>query len=312
MIDWQALVNEYRSRELTWGKDRIVAFAGIARAFRNLGALTYLAGAWLEFLPLSLLWYVGRKSEAAVRHLGPGVIRGGIVRYPVAVHEEVVHEAPSWSQFSVPIYTHHQTLFVFNKDEVFIRCKSFRAAPRDIWDDIYWATTSHTFRFDNHAPDHFPDPTGFVDFAKLELTLDMPIRPVRVSWPAELSTHFDRIRTSNALDVNLDWIPDFTYYSDSPDTSASPPRRAVLALIAEFQICRVAGECNIQRRFAGLALVRGEREGTWIRVGAWKLKVRICGVDVNEGNVADVAKRWSEYNMWEIGETWKIEKVTLI
>jgi hypothetical protein len=59
-------------------------------------------------------------------------------------------------------------------------------------------------------------------------------------------------------------------------------------------------------------LVRGEREGTWIRVGAWKLKVRICGVDVNEGNVADVAKRWSEYNMWEIGETWKIEKVTLI
>jgi hypothetical protein len=188
----------------------------------------------------------------------------------------------------------------------------FKATPRDIWDDIYWATSSHSFQFDEHANNYFPDSTGFVDFAGLELTLDMHIRPVKTSWLAKLNTHFECIRTSNTLDTNINWIPDFTYYLDNPDASASPPRRDVLVLIAEFQVCRVAGECNIQRRFAGLALVRGEREGTWLRVGAWKLKVRICGVGVNGENMADVAKRWREYDMWEVGGTWRMEKVTLV
>ncbi|KAL1798031.1 hypothetical protein ACET3X_004637 [Alternaria dauci] len=66
-IDWQNLVNEYRSRKLSFGKDRIIAFAGVARAVTNLGQLTYLAGLWKEIFPVALLWYVDKKIKALVR-----------------------------------------------------------------------------------------------------------------------------------------------------------------------------------------------------------------------------------------------------
>lgn len=50
IIDWQSLINEYRSRALTKACDRVIAFAGIARAFTNLGDMTYLAGCWASTL----------------------------------------------------------------------------------------------------------------------------------------------------------------------------------------------------------------------------------------------------------------------
>ncbi|KAI4694302.1 hypothetical protein J4E81_006518 [Alternaria sp. BMP 2799] len=54
--NWLSLINEYRARNLSFGKDRIIAIAGIARAFAHLGNLTYLAGLWRECLPVTLLW----------------------------------------------------------------------------------------------------------------------------------------------------------------------------------------------------------------------------------------------------------------
>jgi hypothetical protein len=55
-------------------------------------------------------------------------------------------------------------------------------------------------------------------------------------------------------------------------------------------------------------LVRGEREGTWMRV----VKIKICGADVDGEHVADVARRWREYDVWEVGGAWKMERVTLV
>jgi hypothetical protein len=313
MIDWQALLGEYRNRNLTKAKDRVVAFAGIACAFQNMGSLTYLAGAWAEFFPLCALWYVARKSQATVWFEGPAIRPGETVTYPIAIHEKVVQKAPSWSQFSVPIYTHHQTFFVFNDDEVFVRSKSFEVAPRVFWDDIHW-TALESFRFGKHAMGHFPE-SAYFDFEGLEVTLNIPILPVRNTFPADLERHFQCIRNTDPLDSELQWIPNFEYHPDTPsesDEGASPPRHGVLALVAEFQICRVAGRYTIQRRLAGLVLVRGEREGTWRRVGAWKLKIKIFDIHVSEENIKDVAKRWRKYRLWTIGEMWKMEEVTLI
>jgi hypothetical protein len=310
MLDWQALVTEYRTRELSFAKDRVIAFAGIARAFRNLGSLTYLAGAWGEFFPLCLLWYVDKKAEATVRRMGIGVRRGGTVEYPVVVKEGAEQEAPTWSQFSVPVYTHHQTYFVFNDDEVFVRSKSFESSPRVCWDDIYW-TTLDSFQFGEEVVDYFPE-TGFFDFTNLRATLNMPVLPVRVSWPTDLEERFGRIRATDPQDAEIQWKPDFAYYPNIPGISCAPPKRGVLALVTEFQICRLAGKYNIQRRLAGLVLVRGEQEGTWKRVGAWKLRIKISDVEVNETNVKEVAERWKKYSTWTIDSAWRYERVTLI
>jgi hypothetical protein len=48
-------------------KDRVIAFAGVARASQHLGHLTYLAGLWKEWFPVALLWCVGEKPAVVAR-----------------------------------------------------------------------------------------------------------------------------------------------------------------------------------------------------------------------------------------------------
>jgi len=313
-IDWQALFNEYRSRELTKPNDRVIAFAGIARAFSNIGSMTYLAGCWAEYFALTMLWYVDRKREATVRRDGPSVRRGGIVEYPVHIREEVEQEAPSWSQFSVPIYTHHQPFFMFNNDEIFLRSKSCEKPPRVWWDDIYW-TDLVSVGFGSRSQNGFPE-SGFFDFRGLEVDLSMPLLPVKTSWLKDLEQRFANIRKLDRADARLQWVPDFTYYPDKPHEDGSrepsPPSNGVLALVAEFQICRPAGQYLVQRRSAGLVLVRVPERGAWKRVGAWKLSIKICGVDVDSENAGDVARRWKKYRTWEVGRHWTMENVAMV
>lgn len=311
MIDLQALITEYRNRNLTKTKDRIIAFAGVARAFANLGELTYLAGAWAELFPLCLAWYVDRKGEATVRWAGDTVLNGGTIEYPVSVSEEVMHPAPSWSQFKVPIYTHHQTYFALNNDEVFLRKKSCDEELRVCWDDIYWPDLE-SVHFPNNKANAFPD-SAYSDFTGLKVTMGLLIFPAKSSLPTHLSRTFDCIRASNDLDAQTRWIPDFTYYPDDPALPSSPPKHSVLALLYEFQVCRVAGKFNIQRRLGGLVLKRAEEAGTWSRVGAWRLRIKVSRVKVDEGNLVDVAERWREYRVLEAGEGgWAMERVVLV
>jgi hypothetical protein len=310
-IDWQALFDEYRTRELRFAKDRVVAFAGVARAFANLCSLTYLAGCWAEYFPLTMLWYVDRKWEATVRRAGPVVVRSGVVEYPVCVHERADQDVPSWSQFSASVYTHHQTFFMFSDDELGLRGFSNSVSPVVSWDDIYWAKLQ-AVGFRGQTEEGVPE-SGFFDFAGLEVELTLPILPVRISWPKDLDERFECIRSLDVADAELQWTPDFTYYPDIPSQEApSPPRNGVLALVAEFQICRVAGVYNVHRRCAGLVLVRAQKAGRWRRVGAWKLTIKICYVSVKRENIKRVAARWKEYRMWDVGEKWKMETVVLI
>lgn len=56
-LRWDAVVNEYSQREVSYEKDRLPALAGLAARFARARGHTYLAGLWLEEMPRSLLWH---------------------------------------------------------------------------------------------------------------------------------------------------------------------------------------------------------------------------------------------------------------
>lgn len=297
--DWWEMAAEYRTRRLTFGKDRVVAFAGIARAFAEFTGLTYRAGVWDELMPLSLLWRVDRKLEVLVRREN-GLPDGGFPHeiWSAEVLEEVVQAAPSWSWFAVPVYRFFQVRFMFDDDELYVRAKSYRNPPLVYFDEIFWAEVD--------LPSS-SDAENFFDFAGLQLTLTTLLLPARVNWAADLESQFAVIKASSPHpdDRDLRFEPLFEYYPDTPMGRLAPPRRAMYALLAEWQIVRKAGTRNIQRRLAGLMLVPGAESDTWKRVGTWKLRINVYNVEVTSANMKTVAKRWRKFGImsskWQTG-----------
>jgi Heterokaryon incompatibility protein (HET) len=57
--EWENLLYLYLPTELTKSSDRLPAFSGVARTFqeRCVDRITYLAGVWIEMLPLGLQWH---------------------------------------------------------------------------------------------------------------------------------------------------------------------------------------------------------------------------------------------------------------
>jgi len=312
MTDWQASVNEYRARNLTYAKDRIVAFAGIARAFANMGSLTYLAGCWAEYFSLTLLWYIDRRRPPLVAH-GQSASSGKFKDIPKHVHEVVVHNSPSWSPFSVPIFTQHQSFFLLNEDEQNARLRFEQYAPNPpvYWHDIHWSYLD-SFRFPGYTMDEVPF-RCFDKFEGLEVTLKMPVLPVETSWLKLLEKQLASIRARNALDAKITWKQDFKYYPDDPTSPPSMPKQSVLALVSEFQLCRAPGLNNVERRSAGL-VIREVRRGKWRRVGAWKLKVVITSMEIDESIAGHVARRWRKHKLFDDGrkDGWRMEKVSLV
>ncbi|RSL85526.1 hypothetical protein CEP51_003296 [Fusarium floridanum] len=84
---WSLLVEEYRLANLTFEKDRVIAFAGIVKAVQSQTKFTYLAGIWKEFAELDLLWVFHPPSPLGDFY---------------AKRNEMKKRAPSWSWFSVP------------------------------------------------------------------------------------------------------------------------------------------------------------------------------------------------------------------
>ncbi|KAK7408823.1 hypothetical protein QQX98_009009 [Neonectria punicea] len=84
---WSLLVEEYRLANLTYEKDRVIAFAGIVKAVQSKTKFTYLAGIWKEFAELDLLWVLHPPSP-----LGEFYTR----------REELRQHVPSWSWLSAP------------------------------------------------------------------------------------------------------------------------------------------------------------------------------------------------------------------
>lgn len=308
-MDWQGVLNEYRGRKLTQAKDRVVAFSGIARAYANVGALTYVAGCWAEYFSLTLLWYVGKKrvmgSLKEVEYWEE--VRPG-------VREDVVCDAPSWSQFSVPVYTEYQTGFVFDEDEINARMMFEEGGvdPAVWWDDVHWSYLE-VFKYAGVPEDDFPD-SGYADLGGLEVTIVMPILPAQVSWVEDVEEQLGIIRASDPRDAGISWRTVFAYFPDDPLLAVKPPEDSLLVLVSEFQLCRVPGINNVDRRLAGLVLVRGQRKGTWKRVGAWKSRAKITGMDIHDGNLRDVARRWRKHTLWDTSDRgkWSLKRLTLV
>jgi hypothetical protein len=308
MIDWQNLLNEYRNRDLTFGKDRIIAFAGIARAFANFGDMTYLAGAWREVLPLSLLWHVDTKPPTTIVY--EGYVPGSDPQ--VQVKEEVYDSAemPSWSHFFLPIYANHQMTFILDAWEICARGKSAGASDTLVFDDIFCAQT-HAFHFPGHDANTFPNGTsGFHSFKNLSLTLTLPCTPTYSFRPRKLVTHIqsDPIAADTWINLVFDYFPDVP---NPPGVELDPPKHSVLALLCETQICQTMNKYRVRRMLSGLILVRSERrKGAWERVGAWKLAVKVCEVHVDVENIRRVADMWKGVEV--LGKKWDTLTLTLV
>ena len=101
---WYAAVEAFSKRNLTFGKDKFPAMAGIATRFRELsnGKTTYLAGLWREDLESGIMW------SAAYQHLAfaYGGERKHIISGCAALSRPSVLVAPSWSWASVDGQVH--------------------------------------------------------------------------------------------------------------------------------------------------------------------------------------------------------------
>jgi hypothetical protein len=310
VLDWMSLVNEYRTRTLSYPCDRVIAFAGIATSYHKLISWTYLAGVWWEHMPLCLLWFVERKPAASVRSQYPEFKRGEDIEYTADILEQGVASAPSWSWFSVPIWQLWRTSLVFNDDEPAAKRGSESDPDRSSFEHVYWACP-RSYKFAGHEEDQCPHPDCFVDFANLRVTLDALIWPIDRDLPLDLALQFRTIQGSNNLDEYLQWNPTFSYHSDLHTTlkEPHPPRNGIFALITEIQIVRTAGDYKIQRRLVGLVLLPAIQEGTWRRIGVWYLKIRIKNVAVEVGKVERVAKRWEKYRLTA---SWRAETLRLV
>jgi hypothetical protein len=87
---WYLLIQDYRTKSLTFEMDRAIAFAGIARAIQTKTKFTYLEGVWKEFAELGHLWCINPLNQAE--------------KFGKKWNEQI-RIAPSWSWYSVPPLT---------------------------------------------------------------------------------------------------------------------------------------------------------------------------------------------------------------
>jgi len=99
--DWlENIVEEYSSRYLTYGSDRLPALSGIVHEFRRIRGGHYLAGLWRDDLPRDLCWtkmFATGPCLKPVRYRAPSwswaAIDGGIAlpRKDYVIDAEIIH-----------------------------------------------------------------------------------------------------------------------------------------------------------------------------------------------------------------------------
>lgn len=70
-INWYDIVQEYTRRKITKDTDRLPALAGLAEQYRKTTGKRYLAGMWLEDMPVALLWHPRGKLRAPTTYCAP-------------------------------------------------------------------------------------------------------------------------------------------------------------------------------------------------------------------------------------------------
>lgn len=86
--NWDSIVTEYNSRQLTQYLDKLPAVSGMAKVFESLTGSRYVAGLWVDNFVRNLCWYLPPEKREEEGENEKGVAVGQYV-------------APSWSWASL-------------------------------------------------------------------------------------------------------------------------------------------------------------------------------------------------------------------
>ena len=238
---WYALVQAYRTKALTYETDRIMAFTGITRAFQSRHGLTNIAGAWVECLQYSLVWWMEQDLE---KDTTP----------PSSSTVVEMQQAPTWSWYSCRISSHRPLTF-FNErhldsmwiDKLLPLCK----VRHYQWPD---------------SPINFVPSTGFHKLANVSLTLEASV------LPTALDNDMDPVYGHPLLGDQYHDLHGgirYTYHPDTFGVQFEQPINVLLALVLEApKPDHSRGVIN--HDCIGLALVRSSKRDTWQRIGLWR------------------------------------------
>jgi hypothetical protein len=240
---WNAILKNYSSRQLTKSEDRVMAFAGIARAAASLTQLTYHAGLWAEYLPYYLLW--------AVR----SVTRDRRIQMQT---EPTASTVPSWSWLSIP-----DSDLVDIEFDIF---ETLRAFTRQLSHHGNWVYGLSCHRQLSPSSEITYDPFHEFEGLRITASLEMCRADKIVSPDSEF-----RQDVLSQLDASKDprSLPPehkFSYHSDVHGETRKVPPEAWLGLLYEVKIM---AEVSL----AGLCLEEGVETGTWRRLGIWKMDI---------------------------------------
>jgi hypothetical protein len=240
----------YRNRSLTHPGDRIMALAGVARAFQFERSWTYLAGAWRECLPYQLLWYA--KSFGDRRTTTDTAIEHGS------------RTAPSWSWFKQPRYS---------SDDLDYECHPLGHLAFEYEEPLL--VELDYFQWPGQPKNHCPD-TAFYDFTGLRIALVLPTFTTSLRSPHGSDVSEIPVCASLAKSMEANHRHRYnriSYYCDDPSELETHPENILLAVIVESQ--ELPERDNFVYNIAGLGLQAGEEDGTWKRHGFWRASVRI-------------------------------------
>jgi hypothetical protein len=282
-VAWWDLITNFRARELTHASDRVMAFAGVAEAFQAEHGLTYLAGAWAEFLPYDLLWHAWYDFEGRSDDM-PYLSR------PLICKELADNSMPSWSWFGLPVYTtqlfdnHHRKAMTFSR-----LSKDYRT--------IFSASLTH-FRRPN-LPQTSRANQVFHEFVGLNLALNVATYKTTLTRSRRSlmkgRPNFDDGKRPLALNCislreqlvyvhcrgNMGHFVQAPYYCDDPNNIESPPENVLLALLHEQHVSYRLYEGEDEGRsgreeiywLRGSGLQPGQEPDTWERHGYWEAQV---------------------------------------
>jgi hypothetical protein len=243
---WREMITDYSMRHLTVREDRIIALAGVARAFQIERGWTYLAGAWAEALAYQLLWSTEHSSDEVTTNL---VLENTTV--------------PSWSWLKRLDHRLARTRF-----------QSYWELEDDMMVHQLWPSKLDYFQWPGQPQNCCPK-TAYYDFTGLKITLTLPTFTTSIihSWKQsfrcksleeQILPIFKGVYHPNPIIVH--------YNCDNHVEVEAHPKQMLLALIVERKTVSEPEDFK-DRYFAyqisGLGLQAGEEDGTWKRHGFW-------------------------------------------
>lgn len=283
---WERLIDNYRRRKLTKESDRIMAFAGIARAVNNLYGLTYLAGMWKEGIQPLLLWAI--KPERPTSPTMPQTA----TENRDELEPQTGTATPSWSWFSIPTSRFYTPLGVSTVYDT--------AASVLLWTKLL------SFGWNKQLENEIPA-SSFYDFTGLHLTLEA----------MTLTTHLDRLDGGGLALDSTRFSPNAplkiqstTYWHDGTGTmvgckqgdSISVTLACIVLFWHHLHDSVEPHRCVIQ----GLALTPCSDQNAWKRVGMWEIGIIEPRKEPEEPLIE--TGEWV-FAQWE---GWKLAHITLV